>query len=141
MFQNKKEKKELEELTNSSTIVAKGTVLEGNIETFGNIRIEGKVVGNIKSKSKVVLSESCVVEGNILAHTAEVSGEVKGTIEISDVVVVKATALINGDLITNKMIMESGATFNGQCKMGATIKEIQIGEGERIKPIKQEKTA
>jgi cytoskeletal protein CcmA (bactofilin family) len=57
----------------------KGTTVEGNIETFGNVRIEGKIIGNIKSKSKIALGDSSFVEGNITSQNAEIAGEVKGT--------------------------------------------------------------
>ncbi|MGK7395668.1 MAG: bactofilin family protein [Candidatus Cyclobacteriaceae bacterium M3_2C_046] len=117
-----------EELSNSSNIVGKGTFLEGNIETFGNIRVEGKIKGNVKSKSKVALGKSSQVEGNILAQNAEIAGEVKGIIEISEMLTLKPSAVINGDIITSKMVVESGAVLNGTCKMGVTIKEINIGE-------------
>lgn len=131
MLGSKSAKKELEELSNSSTYISKGTVLEGNVETYGNIRVEGRLLGNIKSKSKVVLGEASFLEGSILSQNAEIAGEVKGTVEVSDVLILKPTALIHGDIITNKMIVESGASFNGQCRMGAIIKEIKIGEGEQ----------
>ena len=134
MFKNKEAKREIEELSNSSTIVGKGAVMEGNIETFGNVRIEGRVIGNIKTKSKAALGESARVEGTILAQNAEIAGEVKGLVEISELLVLKSTAIIHGDIVTNKMVVESGATFNGQCKMGAIIKEIKIGaEGSEAK--------
>jgi cytoskeletal protein CcmA (bactofilin family) len=128
MFASKQDHKVAEEISNSSNIIGKGTILEGNIETFGNIRIEGKVIGNIKTKSKVALGQSSHVEGNILAQNAEVAGEVKGRLEVTDILILKPTAVIYGDIVTNKIIVESGATFNGGCKMGITHKEIKIGE-------------
>ncbi len=127
MFNNKEEKKVADQ-SNSSNIIGKGTVINGNIETYGNIRIEGKVVGDIKTKSKAVLGHSCAVEGNLLAQNAEIEGQVNGTVEISEQLVLKASAVISGDIITNKLVVESGATFNGGCKMGVKIKEIKIGE-------------
>lgn len=127
---NKEEKKVSEELTNSSNIIGKGTILEGSVETFGNIRIEGKVVGNIKSKSKIALGQSSVVEGNILAQNAEIAGEVKGVIEVTELLILKPSAKIEGDIITNKLIVESGASINGNCKMGVSAKEIKIGGTE-----------
>jgi cytoskeletal protein CcmA (bactofilin family) len=134
MFKNKATKKEIEELSNSSTIVGKGSSMEGNIETFGNVRIEGKVIGNIKTKSKVAIGDSARIEGTILAQNAEIAGQVKGLVEVSELLVLKSTAVIHGDIVTNKMVVEAGATFNGVCKMGAIIKEINIGEeGERSK--------
>jgi cytoskeletal protein CcmA (bactofilin family) len=134
MFTSKEDHKVAEEISNSSNIIGKGTILEGNIETFGNIRVEGKVVGNVKTKSKVALGQSSHVEGNILAQNAEVAGEIKGRIEVSDILILKPTAVINGDIITNKIIVESGATFNGGCKMGVSQKEIMIGENGQINP-------
>ncbi len=128
MFASKEDHKVAEEISNSSNIIGKGTILEGNIETFGNIRIEGKVTGNITTKSKVALGQSSHIEGNILAQNAEVAGEVRGKIEITDILILKPTAIIHGDIITNKIIVESGATFNGGCKMGVGQKEIKIGD-------------
>jgi cytoskeletal protein CcmA (bactofilin family) len=131
MFNKETSKKEIEQISNSTTTVGKGSLVEGNIETFGNIRVEGKVIGNLKSKSKVVIGDSSNIDGTILAQNAEIAGEVKGLVQVSEVLVLKGTALIHGDIITNKLIIEAGATFNGQCKMGAIIKEIQIGDEQR----------
>ena len=103
-------------------------MVEGSLETYGNIRVEGRVIGNVKTKSKVALGQSSKVEGNILAQNAEVAGEVHGTLEVSDLLLLKSTAVVHGDIITNKLIVESGAAFNGSCKMGVSIKEIKIGE-------------
>ncbi len=121
-----------EEISNSN-IIGKGTVVNGNMETFGNLRIEGKVVGNIKTKSKVALGQSSHIEGNIQAQNAEISGHVTGTVEISEVLVLKSSASIEGDIITNKLIVESGAEFNGGCKMGEKSKEIQLEQEPVLK--------
>jgi len=125
---NKSEQKDAEELSNSSNIIGKGTVIHGNIETYGNLRIEGKIVGNIKTKSKAAIGHSSYIEGNILAQNAEVAGHITGTLEVSELLILKPSAIINGDIITNKLIVESGATFNGGCKMGIKIQEISIDE-------------
>ena len=136
---NKDSKKELEQISNASNHLGKGTVITGNIESYGNIRIEGQITGDLITKSKVVLGASAKVIGKVLAQNAEVSGEIKGTIEISDVLVLKSTAIINGDIITNKLVVENGAQFNGTCKMGAIIKEITLGENKEGQ--KSKKTA
>lgn len=133
MFNSKNEKMTAEEIHNSSNTIAKGTNVEGNIETFGNIRIEGRVKGNIKSKSKVVLGKSSNLEGNMLAQNAEIAGEVHGTLEVTEILILKPTSVIHGDILTNKLIVESGATFNGNCKMGVSVKEIRIGENGQAK--------
>lgn len=141
MLSSKKDHKEAQEISTSTNNIGKGTVVEGKIETFGNIRIEGKVIGDIITKSKVVLGNSAYVEGNILAQNADVEGELKGNIEISDILTLKPSSVINGDIKTNKLIVESGAAFNGGCKMGVSIKEIKIGENEqRGNTIRKEET-
>ncbi|HOO09860.1 MAG TPA: polymer-forming cytoskeletal protein [Cyclobacteriaceae bacterium] len=128
MFTSKEQKKVAEEISNSTNTIGKGTVLEGNIETYGNIRIEGKVIGNIKSKSKIALGNSSHVEGNIIAQNADLEGEVKGRIEISEMLILKATAVVHGDIITGKLVVEPGAVFNGTCKMGTQARDIKMGE-------------
>src|SRR3989337_2859868 len=136
MFTSKEEKRVAEEISNSSNTIGKGTFLEGNVETYGNIRIEGKVTGNVKSKSKVALGPSSVVQGNVTAQNADLEGEVKGRIEVAELLVLKATAVIHGDIVTGKLVVEPGAVFNGPCKMGATPKEIKItdngGQSRRL---------
>ncbi len=128
MLTTKEQKKAAEEISNSSNVIGKGTTLEGNIETSGNIRIEGRIHGNIKSKSKIALGHSSYVEGNVIAQNADIEGEVKGKIEIADMLVLKATASVNGDISTGKLVVEPGAVFNGTCKMGAAIKDIKSAD-------------
>ncbi|WP_026999947.1 bactofilin family protein [Eisenibacter elegans] len=125
---NKEKEIPVEANSNSATIIGKGAMMEGNIETHGNVRIEGRIVGNVKCKSKVVLGDSSYLEGSILSQNAEISGEVKGLIEVAEILVLKSSAIVNGDVLCDKLIVETGAVFNGSCKMGHTMKEIRIGE-------------
>lgn len=133
MFGKQEKVQQVQEITNSSNTIGKGTTITGDIETFGNLRMDGKVVGNIKTKSKIVLGNTGYVEGNILAQNAELEGEVKGVVEVSELLVLKPTSVINGDIVTNKLVVESGATFNGDCKMGVSNKQIKIGGEEDAK--------
>jgi cytoskeletal protein CcmA (bactofilin family) len=142
MFNNKETRKEQVELSNSSTQIMKGTTVEGNIETFGNVRVEGKIIGNIKSKSKIALGDSSYVEGNIISQNAEIAGEVKGTVDVTEILTLKATAIIKGDIVTGKLVVEAGAVWNGTIKMGTSPKEIKISNGvngqfeEQAEPVK-----
>jgi cytoskeletal protein CcmA (bactofilin family) len=128
MLTSKEQKRAADEISNSSNVIGKGTVLEGNIETFGNLRIEGKIIGNIRSKSKVALGNSSHVEGNVFAQNADIEGQIKGKVEISEVLVLKSTAVINGDISTGKLVVEAGAVFNGTCKMGAAMKDFKLSD-------------
>lgn len=135
-----KEERKTEDQSNTSNIIGRETVLQGSIESVGNIRVEGKVYGNAKARAKFVMGNEAYVDGNVVARTAEVAGKIKGNIEISELLILKPTAVINGDILTNKLVVEPGATFNGGCQMGHLAKEIEIAtapsrraEGKAIK--------
>jgi cytoskeletal protein CcmA (bactofilin family) len=68
------------------------------------------------------------VEGNIISQNAEIAGEVKGTVDVTEVLTLKATAVIKGDIVTGKLVVEAGAVWNGTIKMGTAPKEIKIGD-------------
>jgi len=127
----KEEKKGDQEISNVSNIIGRETTLEGSIESVGNIRIEGKVFGNTKAKAKFVMGDEAVVDGDVMARNAEVAGKITGNITISELLILKPSAVINGDILTNKLVVEPGATFNGGCKMGHLAKDITIAEPEK----------
>lgn len=122
----KTEKEQMTEIIKSSTMIGKGTVIEGDLDTVGNISVDGKLIGNIKTKSKINLGQSADIKGNLYAQVAEISGHVVGLVEVSDILILKGTAVIDGDIVTNKLRVEEGAVINGSCKMGAVIKDIQL---------------
>lgn len=138
MFTNKEEKKVEAEITSSSNTIGKGTFVHGDIETHGNLRIEGKVEGNIKTKSKIVLGKSSIVVGNITAQNAEVEGHVTGKVHVGEILILKSSSKINGDIKTNRLIVESGSEFNGGCKMGAT-KERTLDQHQNQQPADHKK--
>jgi cytoskeletal protein CcmA (bactofilin family) len=125
IFSGKKEKNDFatnnsssNDLSNANTHVAKGASFKGDIEIQGTLRIEGNVLGNVKGKGKISLGDSGNVEGNIQAQSADIAGTVKGTVEIIDILTLKSTAQVIGDLICGKLVVEAGAKFNGKCQMG-----------------------
>ena len=121
IFGNNKESKNPEDLSgNINNIIAKGTSIVGEIDAAGNIRIDGKVKGNIKCKSKVVTGKGSLIDGNIYAQNAEIEGDITGVLEISELLILKSSAVVQGDIRTAKLIIENGARFNGSCKMGET---------------------
>lgn len=134
MFNAKETRKEIAEISASANTIGKGTVINGDIETYGNLRIEGKLVGNIKSKSKVAQGEGSTIEGNVVAQNAEFAGQIFGSVEVSELLILKPTCVITGDIKTGKLSIEPGATFNGTCKMGAVMKEIQLQQDAQPQP-------
>ena len=126
---NDKQLKNSAEAINSNNIIGKGSTFKGNVETYGNIRVEGRIIGDLKSKSKVAIGPSAYIDGNVLAQVAEVEGEVKGSIEVTELLILKPNCKISGDIITNKLVVESGAQFDGKCKMGdKNIRKIEFDQ-------------
>lgn len=117
--------------------LAAGTKLNGDIETNGDIRIDGSLIGSVTSKGKVVVGDSGRVEGNVICQNAAISGELKGKIKVGELLSVTASAKIQGEIETNRLSIEPGAQFNGNCNMGAVIKDIKSQDDFKMK----EKTA
>ncbi|MCP3658827.1 MAG: polymer-forming cytoskeletal protein [Bacteroidetes bacterium] len=112
-------KNNMPESTNSSNIIGKETIIEGNITTSGNVRVEGKLIGNLTTKSKAVLGNDSRLEGKIVAQNAEIAGTLEGVIEVTELLILKPTAIVNGDIITKKLVFEKDAKFNGKCIMNS----------------------
>lgn len=124
---------------NASNRILAGTVVEGSIQTEGHIRIDGVLNGSLTCKGKIVIGPTGKVEGEIKCQNADVEGTVKANISVSELLSLKATAKLTGDIYTNKLAIEPGATFTGTCSMGAIIKDLQ--HGKSAEPQRAEKTA
>lgn len=116
--------------TGSVNLIGSGTKILGDIDSQGDIRIDGKLIGNLTTNGKFVLGVNGSVEGNVSSTNADISGEIKGTVTITETLSLKKTAKIQGDIVTGKLAIEPGAVFNGTCNMGAKVRNIhQPGEG------------
>ena len=122
-------------------IINAGTNITGDIVSNGDIRIDGNLIGTITSKSKMVLGQTGNVEGDINAQNADISGIVKGNISVGELLTLKASCKVYGDVVTKKIIIESGAEFNGRCHMKsdkneaiASTKDARSSNGQAGKP-------
>jgi len=101
------------------TTISEGASIDGNLKVEGDVRVEGLVKGTVTSKGRVIIGNSGRVEGDILCQTAEISGKIDGKLKIADILFLKSSALVDGDINTGKLVMESGVKFNGNCVMGS----------------------
>jgi cytoskeletal protein CcmA (bactofilin family) len=104
--------------TPSVNIIGNGTDIKGNIKSNGDLRIDGFITGNINASGKVVVGSTGRVEGEISCQNADISGDVKANIKVTELLSLKANAVVSGDIFTNKLAIEPGAVFTGACKMG-----------------------
>ena len=111
-------------------LIGLGTQIIGDIISAGDVRIDGSLNGNIKLNGRLVIGPNGKVEGNVTCQNADISGEIKGTVQVAEMLVLKATARILGDMVTGKLSIEPGAVFTGSCNMGAIVKNINAA-GEK----------
>lgn len=130
---NKKNKTDMQlPVTNGNgggaTLISAGTVLKGDISSNSDLRIDGTVIGNIKSGAKIIVGTSGVVEGDITGNNADITGKVNGDIRARELLQLKGECLVSGNIYAGKLQVEPSATFNGQCHMGANIVEMNNNE-------------
>ncbi|MFM2048496.1 MAG: hypothetical protein RI955_1044, partial [Bacteroidota bacterium] len=98
-----------------------GTQIEGNISSDGDIRLDGTMKGNLFTKSKVVIGAQGSIDGNIDCESADIFGKVNGDIHVKELLFMKNTSTVDGDIFTSKLVVENGAKFNGSCIMNAAL--------------------
>lgn len=114
----------------SINLIGNGTQMVGEIKANGDLRIDGSHKGNLTVKGKLVVGPSGFIEGEIDCQNADVSGEIKGKLNVAELLSLKATARVNGDIVTGKISIEPDAQFTGNCSMGGVVKNIH-GVNER----------
>jgi len=107
-----------------TTLVSAGTTLKGDITSNNDLRIDGKIVGNIQSSAKVVIGASGVVEGDIIGNQADIVGKVSGNVRAKELLQLRGECVVTGNLYAGKLQVEPSATFNGQCHMGTNVVEM-----------------
>ena len=104
--------------------IAKESKLEGALNTEGDIRIDGQLKGAIVTKGKLVLGTSGIIDGEVDCASAIISGEIQATIRVKELLTLKSTAKLSGEIIAGKLAIEPGAIFTGKCSMGTIVKDI-----------------
>lgn len=102
----------------AQTILSKDAVFEGKIISKDSVRIDGRLVGEVRSEATIELGETGIVEGNVTASHVITAGRIKGAINAREKVELKGKSRLEGDLVTSRLVIEDGAQFEGMCKMG-----------------------
>lgn len=103
-----------------ASIIAAGTVIKGDIECSGDIRIDGTLKGNVYATNKVFIGSEGLVEGDIHCIHADILGKVEGKVTVKELLNIRGKAQVKGDLFTGKLQVEPSAAFNGNCNMIAS---------------------
>ena len=103
---------------NYEVIIGEYTKFEGDITAEGNVKIDGKLNGNIKSNGEVFIGETSIITGNITSNnTLTISGKVTGKIKANGDLKITETGNLEGDILVSSFIINKGGTFKGNCSI------------------------
>ncbi len=104
---------------NNQNRISQGTKIVGDITSPGSFRIDGEFEGTIQSSGKVVIGETGIVKGTLNSAEVEIEGKIKGELIVSELLSLRSTAHVDGEVSTPKLAVEPGATFNASCEMNS----------------------
>ena len=120
-----------ENLNQSINIINEGTRIKGDIIASGDIRIDGELTGNISAKGRLVVGPNGKITGEVNCSNVEVSGYIKGKVNATDLLNMKSTSQIEGDIVAGKLSVEPGSLFSGPCTMGTPKHPMNESEKEQ----------
>lgn len=126
-----KETKIKENTVFERNVLAKQTIIKGEISSEGDFRIDGVVEGIVKAKGRVIIGKEGRIEGTVECLNADVEGEVSGSLLVTNMLTLKSSANVSGDVVIGKLTVEPGANFNATCSMKGVVKELMKNEQEK----------
>lgn len=104
---------------NSKTsVIAVGTVINGDFSTNENLRIDGTIIGNVKCAKKIVIGNKGMINGNIQAAEITINGGMNGDAASKGMIFLGSTARTEGKITAINLSIEEGAVFNGDFVIG-----------------------
>ncbi len=95
-----------------------GTRIVGDLTANADLRLDGELEGNLKCTGKLILGPKGIIKGEIDCQNAVIEGTINGTVRVKELLHVKESAQITGQILTSKLMVQSGAVFNVKCEMG-----------------------
>ena len=118
MFPDNKKPRTMTEFGGQPNRIEKNAKIEGEITSEADFRIDGKLEGNVKTSGKIVIGKDGYIKGKVECVNADIEGKFNGELQVSDLLSLKASAVIEGTVTVAKLAVEPGATFNATCTMG-----------------------
>lgn len=107
-----------QEAGNDTCVVTKGTSIEGKFTSSENVRFDGRMKGEFSCTKRLVMGEGAMLEGNVMAQDATIMGSIKGEVIVKGNLHLKSTAFIEGNIQAKTMVVDEGARYVGECKIG-----------------------
>ncbi|MEM7575744.1 MAG: polymer-forming cytoskeletal protein [Bacteroidota bacterium] len=98
--------------------ITEGTKIQGDLVADSDIRIDGQITGNLKCSAKVIIGAKGSFDGDVNCTNAVIEGKFTGKLFVTEMLQLKETSVVNGDLKTNRLAMAPGCDFSGTCETG-----------------------
>lgn len=95
------------------TLIGVGTEIKGDVTANGTLKIDGKITGNIIADS-VILGNDASVMGDVNARSIVIGGRLNGNVTAEDIIEIKPTGQVFGDVHTKKLSVSEGGVFEGR---------------------------
>ena len=127
MFETKP--KNYTDLLGKTNRIVEGTIIKGNIISKADFRLDGELIGNFQSQEKIVIGPTGIVIGDIECKNADIEGKFVGKIKVLELLNVKDTAIIQGEVTVGKLSVEPGADFSASCVMKTNLDNTVENDG------------
>jgi cytoskeletal protein CcmA (bactofilin family) len=99
------------------TVIARPTTIEGRVFGTGEMLVDGAVKGTIEGSAKIRIARDGIVEASVHGRTVSVAGKVTGDISADERIELEPTASVNGNITAPRILIQDGASFDGQVNM------------------------
>ncbi len=99
--------------SNLTSVICSDTVIEGKITSDANIRLDGKLVGEIDCQSRIVIGQQGRIEGKMKTANTAIEGGFDGDIEVVESISLSSTARVKGTVVARNLSVEPGAKLDG----------------------------
>ncbi|MFH0733562.1 MAG: polymer-forming cytoskeletal protein [bacterium] len=104
-------------LANDVSILSNGVRIEGKLYSNGNVRIDGKVIGDVIVDGNLTIGEGAEIKGGVNAKNITLSGTMEGVLSSSEKLIMESKAVLKGDLFAKVLVVQEGAVFDGKSTM------------------------
>ncbi|MEL6863351.1 MAG: polymer-forming cytoskeletal protein [Bacteroidota bacterium] len=110
--------KEVLQTSAESCFIAAGTVIEGKFYTKEDIRLDGRIIGDVISEKRLVMGDSGKIDGTANCTGSSISGKIEGELSVDGTLHLSASAYVSGKIKAKKFVVDEGASYNGECLIG-----------------------
>jgi len=102
----------------ASCVLDSGTEIVGTVRSVEDLRLDGRIKGDVYCEKRFVMGDSGKVEGKVKCTESSISGKIEGEISVNGLLHLLSTAFIKGKIMARKMIVDEGANYSGECLIG-----------------------